>query len=71
MDPKVPRGAYDNSPVGGAEGDRTPDLLIANEALSQLSYSPPNLEKGPRKARISLPGRLSSKRPYVSVIPPF
>ena len=27
--------------VGGAEGDRTPDLLIANEALSQLSYSPP------------------------------
>jgi hypothetical protein len=25
---------------GGAEGDRTPDLLIANEALSQLSYSP-------------------------------
>jgi hypothetical protein len=26
---------------GGAEGDRTPDLLIANEALSQLSYGPP------------------------------
>jgi hypothetical protein len=25
---------------GGAEGDRTPDLLIANEALSQLSYGP-------------------------------
>ncbi len=25
---------------GGAEGNRTPDLLIANEALSQLSYSP-------------------------------
>src|SRR5487761_2199765 len=25
---------------GGAEGGRTPDLLIANEALSQLSYSP-------------------------------
>ena len=24
----------------GAEGDRTPDLLIANEALSQLSYRP-------------------------------
>jgi hypothetical protein len=29
---------------GGAEGSRTPDLLIANEALYQLSY-------GPRKAR--------------------
>ncbi len=26
--------------AGGAEGNRTPDLLIANEALSQLSYSP-------------------------------
>ena len=25
---------------GGAEGNRTPDLLIANEALYQLSYSP-------------------------------
>jgi hypothetical protein len=26
--------------TGGAEGGRTPDLLIANEALSQLSYGP-------------------------------
>ena len=25
---------------GGAEGIRTPDLRIANAALSQLSYSP-------------------------------
>jgi hypothetical protein len=25
---------------GGAGEDRTPDLLIANEALSQLSYGP-------------------------------
>ena len=25
---------------GGAEGDRTPDLRIANAALSQLSYGP-------------------------------
>ena len=25
---------------GGAERNRTADLLIANEALSQLSYSP-------------------------------
>ena len=29
---------------GGAEGNRTPDLVIANDALSQLSYSP-----GPRR----------------------
>lgn len=25
---------------GGAEGNRTPDLIIANDALYQLSYSP-------------------------------
>jgi hypothetical protein len=25
---------------GGVEGDRTPDLVIANDALSQLSYDP-------------------------------
>ena len=25
---------------GGAEGYRTPDLVIANDALSQLSYGP-------------------------------
>jgi hypothetical protein len=26
--------------AGGAKGDRTPDLGIANAALSQLSYRP-------------------------------
>ena len=26
--------------TGGAEEDRTPDLMIANHSLSQLSYSP-------------------------------
>lgn len=26
--------------VGGRQGDRTPDLCIANAALFQLSYSP-------------------------------
>ena len=26
--------------IGGAERDRTADLVIANDALSQLSYSP-------------------------------
>ena len=26
--------------AGGAERDRTADLVIANDALSQLSYSP-------------------------------
>ena len=28
------------SKYGGAEGIRTPDLLLAKQALSQLSYSP-------------------------------
>ena len=26
--------------TGGAKGDRTPDLIIANDTLSQLSYCP-------------------------------
>lgn len=28
---------------GGAKGDRTPDLLTASQALSQLSYGPMNV----------------------------
>jgi hypothetical protein len=30
---------------GGREGIRTPGLLVANEALSQLSYSPTSSKK--------------------------
>jgi hypothetical protein len=26
--------------INGAEGDRTPDLMTASHALSQLSYGP-------------------------------
>jgi hypothetical protein len=29
-----------NVDIGGAEGARTPDLIAASDALSQLSYSP-------------------------------
>ena len=36
---------------GGAEGDRTPDLLIANEALSQLSYGPATSPGRPEGAK--------------------
>src|SRR5262245_28314591 len=58
--------------VGGAEGDRTPDLLIANEALSQLSYSPQQPVSGgenvPQGRRgYWLAGLLSSKPACVSV----
>jgi hypothetical protein len=53
----------------GAEGDRTPDLCIANAALSQLSYNPePRLVDGARYVtRASLPGKSlceSSTRAY-------
>ena len=34
------RGVLGIVPLSGAEGIRTPDLLRAREALSQLSYSP-------------------------------
>ena len=39
---------------GGAEGSRTPDLLIANEALYRLSYGP---SFGPEAANRSGEGR--------------
>jgi hypothetical protein len=34
--------------IGGVEGDRTPDLMNAIHALSQLSYDP--LAVSPRRA---------------------
>jgi hypothetical protein len=37
----------DNGTFGGEEGDRTPDLLLAKQLLSQLSYIP-NLEEAVR-----------------------
>ena len=42
------------SRFGGAEGNRTPDLRIANATLSQLSYGPapvPPGENASRRAR--------------------
>ena len=35
--------------ISGAERDRTADLLVANEALSQLSYSPTPQTEGAHK----------------------
>ena len=37
---------------GGDEGDRTPDLLTASQALSQLSYAP--VTRSYYRGRISL-----------------
>jgi hypothetical protein len=44
--------------LGGAEGNRTPDLLIANEALYHLSY-------GPKEARryVGAAGSSSARLP--------
>ena len=36
--------------IGGAEGSRTPDLFIANEALYQLSYDPNSPMSLPQKS---------------------
>src|SRR5579872_1824498 len=38
--PATPSQRKDSPSLGGATGDRTPDLRIANAALSQLSYCP-------------------------------
>jgi hypothetical protein len=46
---------------GGAEGGRTPDLLIANEALSQLSYGPARCS---RARLIAASAVISSKTPF-------
>lgn len=42
---KIPRG-HQRTAAGGAEGNRTPDLLNAIQALSQLSYGPVSQGRG-------------------------
>ena len=37
---------------GGDEGDRTPDLMNAIHALSQLSYVPKSIENGQRTMKM-------------------
>ena len=39
------------TPAGGARRDRTDDLLLAKQALSQLSYGPPDAGALPGAAR--------------------
>ena len=39
-DPEAAGAAIDSIDAGGADRDRTGDLLLAKQALSQLSYSP-------------------------------
>jgi hypothetical protein len=42
-DPRISLNCFEM--FGGREGIRTPGLLVANEALSQLSYSPTSSEE--------------------------
>jgi hypothetical protein len=58
--------------IGGAERDRTADLLVANEALSQLSYSPTpqrELAHHPR-AHLCHVHQSSRRRPVPPTRPP-
>ena len=55
-------GVFSTAPVrpcSGGEGDRTPDLVNAIHALSQLSYAPIILA---RPFRAQLPGEASTAR---------
>src|SRR5215468_5090520 len=52
--------------VGGAEGDRTPDLVNAIHALSQLSYGPMSVGK-PGQAFV-LAARLSRPRRAIAQV---
>ena len=49
---------------GGAEGDRTPDLVIANDALSHLSYGPtrlPDIGKGASNSAMKIAPQAASR----------
>src|SRR5579872_6179130 len=62
---------------GGAEGSRTPDLLIANEALYQLSYGPTSRvakgaahkERGRALSRMAGAGRRAADAPTAAALP--
>jgi hypothetical protein len=41
--------------IYGAEGDRTPDLMNAIHALSQLSYGPVFQQRGVEKSSTQVP----------------
>ena len=56
MPPKRPKPDGETNEVGGAGRDRTDDLLLAKQALSQLSYGPANASVGVGLA-INLDGR--------------
>src|SRR5882724_11845647 len=60
----------DRREIGGAEGNRTPDLLIANKALSHLSYSPTGsgADYGQRPDRMSSLRRVNGAARFAAVL---
>src|SRR6266853_3117648 len=48
----IPKSRLSCLESGGREGIRTPGLLVANEALSQLSYSPTSSKSILTKAQV-------------------
>ena len=51
---------------GGGEGDRTPDLLHAMQALSQLSYTPIKIKHEKHRCREHFPRGILYKKPDFS-----
>jgi hypothetical protein len=70
-DKKRPRRnlCYDKAFSSGAEEGRTPDLCIANAALSQLSYRPDRIPKQPSR-RTPVPGRSSANQWEEAILGP-
>jgi hypothetical protein len=54
--------------IGGASRDRTDDLIVANDALSQLSYSP--VQVGSVARLFYQPSGVRTKRISASVFAP-
>ena len=55
----------EDAPFGGAEEDRTPDLLRARQALSQLSYGPVSWLRLPARSKSSW--NVAQDRAFASV----
>src|SRR5260221_11595470 len=57
--------------LGGRDRDRTGDLLVANEALSQLSYSPTSSNQNFSRGLSACQPRRQSRQPHGCVVPVF
>src|SRR5260221_14661410 len=58
----IPKSRLSCLESGGREGIRTPGLLVANEALSQLSYSPTSSREILAKAQVLANTRSTARK---------